>query len=98
MASIRRLKKGIDSKVYELISDCFTYSELHPDNKPEEVSGIVSDAVNFRNELMHRVNNPGKEIDPKGIKAHYQLINRELDEGVDKLCARLSSLSKKKKK
>ncbi len=98
MASIRKLKKIIDSKVFELISDCFTYSELHPDNKPDEVSGIVSDAVNFRNELMHRVNNPGRESDPRGIKAHYQLINRELDAGVDSLCERLSSLSRKKKK
>jgi hypothetical protein len=98
MASIRKLKKVIDSKVYELISDCFTFSELHPDSAPDEVSGIVLDAVNFRNDLMHRVNNPGREIDPKGIKAHYQLIDRELDEGVDKLCERLSSLSKKKKK
>jgi hypothetical protein len=98
MASIRKLKKDIDSKVYELLSDCFTYSELHPQNKPDEVSGIVTDAVNFRNDLMHRVNNPDREIDPKGVRAHYQLINRELDEGVDRLCERLSSLSKKKKK
>lgn len=98
MASIRKLKKVIDSKVYEVISDCFTYSELHPDHKPDELSGIISDAVNFRNDLVHRVNNPDRETDPKGIKAHYQLINRELDTGVDKLCERLSSLSKKKKK
>jgi len=88
----------IDSKVYELISDCFTYSELYPDKKEDEVSGIISDAVNFRNDLIHRVNNPEREADPKGVKAHYQLINRELDAGVDSLCERLSSLSKKKKK
>ncbi len=98
MGSIRKLKKVVDLKVLELISDCFAFSELHPDSKAEEVSGIVSDAVNLRNDLMHRVNNPGKETDPKGIKAHYQLINRELDSGVDTLCERLSSLSKKKKK
>jgi len=98
MASIRKLKKTIDSKIFELLSDCFTCSELHPDNKPDELSGIVSDAVNFRNELIHRVNNPGTEKDPKGIRVHYQLINRELDAGIDKLFERLSSLSKKKKK
>jgi len=98
MSSVRILKKVIDSKIYELISDCFTFSELHPKNKPDEISGIVSDAVHFRNDLIHRVNHPGTEIDPKGVRAHYQLINKELDEGVDKLCERLSSLSKKKKK
>lgn len=98
MGSIRKLKKQIDSKVYEIISDCFTFTEIHPDSKPDDVSGIISDAVNFRNDLMHRVNNPDTAGDPKGVKAHYQLINKDLASGVDKLCERLSSLSKKKKK
>jgi hypothetical protein len=98
MGNIRKLKKDIDSKVYEVISDCFTYAEIHPDNKPGEVSGIISDAVNFRNELMHRLNNPDSSGDPKGIKAHYQLIKKDLVTGIDSLCDRLSSVSKKKKK
>ncbi len=98
MGSIRKLKKEIDSKVYEVISDCFTLSSIHPDKKPDDVSGIISDAVNFRNDLMHRVNNPDPSGDPKGIKAHYQLINRDLKAGIDSLCDRLSSVSMKKKK
>ena len=98
MGSIRKLKKDIDSKVYEVISDCFTYSEIHPDNKPDDVSGIISDAVNFRNDLIRRINNPDPSGDPRGIKAHYQLINRDLVSGIDSLCERLSSVSKKKKK
>jgi hypothetical protein len=98
MGSIRKLKKDIDSKVYEVISDCFTYAEIHPDNKPDDVSGIISDAVNFRNDLIHRINNPESSDDPKGIKAHYQLISSDLVSGIDSLCDRLSSVSKKKKK
>jgi hypothetical protein len=94
MSSIRKLKKEIDSKMYEVISDCFTYSELHPDNNEDEVSGIISDAVNLRNELIHRVNNP----DPEGIKSHYKLVSRDLVAGTDKLFERLSSVSKTKKK
>ena len=98
MGSIRKLKKQIDSKVYEIISDCFTFTGLHPDGKPDDVSGIISDAVNLRNDLIHRVNNPDQSGDPKSVKAHYQLINQDLASGVDKLCERLSSVSKKKKK
>lgn len=98
MGSIRKLKKDIDSRVYEVISDCFTLSAIHPDQKPDDVSGIISDAVNFRNDLMHRVNNPDQSADPGGIKTHYQLINRDLTAGIDSLCDRLSSVSKKKKK
>jgi hypothetical protein len=98
MGSIRKLKKEIDSKVYEIVSDCMTFSELHPDIKPDEISGIISDSVNFRNDLVHRVNNPDRELDPRGIKAHYHLINKDLEAGSDKLFERLSSVSKKKKK
>ncbi len=98
MGSIRKLKKQIDSKVYEIISDCFTFTEIHPDGKPDDVSGIISDAVNLRNDLIHRVNNPDPAADPKSVKAHYQLINQDLASGVDNLCERLSSVSKKKKK
>jgi hypothetical protein len=98
MANIRRLKKQIDSQIYSVISDCFTFSTLYPEDKPDEISGIISDAVIFRNELISRVNKPVQETDPKGIKVHYQMVNRELDAGVDKLCERLSSLSKKRKK
>jgi hypothetical protein len=98
MGSIRKLKKEIDSRVYEVISDCFTFSELNPEKKSDEVSGIISDAVNFRNDLVHRVNNPDPDADPKGVRAHYQLVNSDLVSGVDKLFDRLSSVSKKKKK
>jgi hypothetical protein len=98
MANIRQLKKAIDSQVYEVISDCFTWDELNPGKKSEVVEGIISDAVNFRNELIHRVNNPDPSADPKVIKAHYQLIGKDLSSGVDSLCSRLSSVSTKKKK
>lgn len=98
MANIRSIKKEIDNKVYEVLSDCFTFSALHPDEKNEDITAIVSDAVNLRNELIHRVNNPSKETDSKGIKSHYQAIKKDLDVGVDKLFEQLSSKLKKKKK
>lgn len=98
MANIRQLKKEIDSQIYDVISDCFAYSELHHDKKSGDVSEIISDAVNLRNNLISRVNHPDASGGTKGIKAHYQLIEKELASGVDSLCERLSSVSKKKKK
>ncbi len=98
MANIRSLKKEIDKKIYQVISDCFTFSALHPDDKVDVISAIVSDAVSFRNELIHRVNNPSKETDPKSKKTHYQMVNKDLNAGIDKLFERLSSVLKKKKK
>jgi len=98
MANIRKLKKVVDSQVYEVISDCFTWTELNQGKKSEVVDGIISDAVNLRNELINRINNVDPSADPKGVKAHYQLIGKDLTSGIDSLFGRLSSVSTKKKK
>ncbi len=97
MASIRELKKDIDYLVFEVISDCFAYSSIHPDNKSDELSAIITDAVNFRNDLIARVNNPDGKDNPKILKAFYKTLEKDLLTGVDKLFDRLSALSTKKK-
>ena len=97
MPSIRKLKKNIDYIIFEVISDCFTFGTLHPDEKAEEVSGIIADAVTLRNDLIKRVNNPEKTDDPKVLRSHFQLVEKDLFIGTDKLCGRLSSVPAKKK-
>jgi hypothetical protein len=96
MASVRGLKKDIDSLIFEVISDCFVFSGVHPDNKTDEVSAIITDSVNFRNDLIARVNNPDGKDNPKILKAYYKTLEKDLLSGVDKLFNRLSSLTKKK--
>ena len=98
MASVKNLKRDIDNLIFEVISDCFIYTGLHPDNKAEDVSEIVTDAVVLRNDLMYRANNPGDKDNSKNVRKHYQAIKTDLLAGVDKLCDRLSLVSKKKKK
>ncbi len=98
MANIRSLKKEIDNKIYQVISDCNTFSALHPGEKVSDISKIVSDAVRLKSELIHRVNNPSKMSDSKDVSSHYQAIKKDLDGGVDKLFERLSSKLKAKKK
>lgn len=96
MASVRRLKKDIDYLIFEVISDCFTYGSIHPEEEAEEVTGILADAVSLRNDLIRRVNNPENPGDPKATHVHFRTIEKELAIGVDKLCKRLSSLAGKK--
>ena len=95
MASVRELKKDIDYLIYEVISDCFVFSGIHPDNKTDELSAIISDAVEFRNDLIARVNNPDGKDNPKIVKAFYKTLQKDLLTGVDKLFNRLSALTKK---
>jgi hypothetical protein len=95
MASVRELKKDIDYLVYEVISDCFLFSGLHPDIKSDELSAIISDAIDFRNDLIARVNNPDGKDNPKIVKAYYKSIQKALLKGVDDFFTRLSGLTKK---
>ena len=97
MASVRELKKDIDFLVFEVISDCFVYSNLHPDNKTDELTALINDAVELRNELIARVNNPDGKDNPKIVKAYYKTVSKDLMLGVDKLFERLSAISAKKK-
>ncbi len=97
MASIRNLKKDIDYLIYEVISDCFVFSNVHPDIKNDEVTAVISDAVEFRNDLIARVNNPDGKDNPKIVKAYYKAVEKDLLTGVDKLFERLSALSVSKK-
>jgi hypothetical protein len=97
MASIRDLKKDIDYLIFEVISDCFAYSTLHPDNKSDELTALIADAVEFRNDLIARVNNPDGKDNPKIVKAYYKSVAKDLLVGVDKLFERLSGLTSSKK-
>ena len=94
MASVRELKKDIDYLIYEVISDCFVFSELHPEIKSDELSALISEAVDFRNDLIARVNNPDGKDNPKIVKAYYKSLQKDLLTGVDSLFTRLSALTK----
>lgn len=96
MANVRNLKKDIDYLLFEVISDCFVFSSLHPDNNSEKLAVIINDAVELRNDLIARVNNPDGKHNPKIIKAFYKSLEKDLMTGVDKLFTRLSDLSKDK--
>jgi hypothetical protein len=96
MASVRELKKDIEYLIFEVISDCFVYSNIHPENKSDELSVLISEAVEFRNELIARVNNPDGKDNPKIVKAYYKTVSKDLLTGVDKLFERLSTISAKK--
>ncbi len=97
MASIRELKKDIDYLIFEVISDCFVYSNIHPENKTDELTALISEAVEFRNDLIARVNNPDGKDNPKIVKAYYKSVQKDLLTEVDKYFERLSAISAKKK-
>ena len=77
MASIRKLKDDINDLTYDLINECFTFKNFHPE-EGGKADGAVREIIKLRNELIARVNHPEDRDDPKKLKPHYRKIQLDL--------------------
>ena len=94
MASIRRTKKEIDALVGEVISDAYTCLVINDNEKSDEIFDIIETAIELRNNLFDRVNNPAEKHNAKLVKKHYTAIRSEMFTSIDKLFSRLSAALK----
>lgn len=97
MANIRDLKKEIDTQLFAVISDALATAELKGGIVGDDLYEVINGAVDLRNELIKRSNNPISG-ESGSVKKYIQQINTDLKEGTDALFVKLSSLSKKKSK
>ncbi len=93
MANLRTLKKDIDYLVEEVMSDCYLAIFFHPEKK-DSVLAIMQEAVDMRNNLFHRVNNPPEKFNTHLNRKHYGQIRREMFSKIDKLFNDLSIVNK----
>ena len=56
MASLRGIKNDIDYLVSEVISDCYMALYFNDQSKREGIVAVIEEAVDFRNEMIHRAN------------------------------------------
>ncbi len=94
MASRRILKKDINYLTSELISDCFAYMSIHPENNKEKVMQLIKQAVNLRNELVSKVNHIKLEKDAKKLKPIFTSIKSDMFKNIDQSFESLSKLIK----
>ncbi|MBE0676912.1 MAG: hypothetical protein IH591_19810 [Bacteroidales bacterium] len=93
MASVKNLKKDIEYLVFEVVSDSLTFAGLHPGKGTDELSDIIEEAIQLRNDLYARVNNPEKSDDKAVQKEYFKSIRKDLFTGVDGLFDRLSKVT-----
>ena len=93
MASLRILKKDIDYLMDEVVTDSYLSLYFHPERKDEIVS-VIRDAVDLRNSLYERANNPVEKRSPSLVRKHYAAVRRDMFDGIDKLFVRLSEVGK----
>lgn len=88
MAKIRDLKNEVNFLTFEIISDCNTYISLHPENS-ESTFGLVEEAVELRNKLIHKINHPDKTS-----SKFFKEVKKELIDGADEIFGKLRKLIK----
>ncbi len=93
MASLRKLKRDIDFLVEEIVSDSYLTMYFHPDKKDQAVD-IIQKAVELRNDLFQRANNPVEKNNPHLVRKHYRQIRLDMLHGVDDLFNQLSTVNK----
>lgn len=96
MASIRWLKKEINRLTFEVVSDCFTFMEVHPEKGNKELQKIITDTILLRNEIISRINQSQKKDNPGFSKRATRGIITEFYKGIDQSFVKLSKLSKGK--
>ena len=77
MASIKELKDDINYITYDLINECFTFKNYHPENGGE-ADKAIREIVRLRNEFVSRVNHPENKEDAKKLRAHFNKIRVDL--------------------
>lgn len=93
MASRRYFKKEIDYLVGEVISDCNLCLYFNPENKREEIIGIMESAVELRNDLYGRMK-PEEKNNASLVKKHYAAMRNDLMVRIDELFGKLSETCK----
>jgi len=74
MASIRVLKKDINSLTEELITECFIYQHFHAEVTDAKLYKVLEKLANTRNELVEQINNAANVEAAKERRAHLKKV------------------------
>lgn len=91
MASKKDLKKDINYLIDEVIGTCLLHQYTLGKERQEELDGIITEMVEFREKLIHKANHPDKE--DGNLKAYYRSLHKELLEKVNATFEKISGTS-----
>lgn len=94
MANLRTLKKEIDYCLEEFVFDCDMAICFQP-SKEQEIFDLMRQAVELRNAMMKKVNNPAEPHNRSLVRKHYAALRVELDNEFEKLFEALSEINNK---
>lgn len=90
MASIRSLKSDINFLTSELVTQAYLSKVLFKSMNDEEMSGLVSKALDFRNNFIEKVNHRDAKDNPKMVKAYFTKIRKDMIHQFEDLVASIN--------
>ena len=92
MANLRILKKEIDYRLEEFVFDCEMAIYFQPSHE-EAVVGLMEKAVDLRNLLYFKANNPTEPKNASLVKKYYAAFRRDMISSYGSLFNELSELN-----
>ncbi len=93
MASIKNLKKDINYLVDEVIGICLLHQYTRGAEGHDELEALITEMVEYRDELISKVNNPDVKDDKKKLKTYYRSLFDELLEKVNRAFESLNTVT-----
>ncbi len=94
MANLKVLKKEIDYRLEEVVFDCDMAICFQP-NKGDQIFALMQEAVELRNELYKKANNPAEPKNRSLVKKHYTALRIEMGEAYGAIFEKLSAINEK---
>ena len=92
MANLRILKKEIDYRLEEFVFDCEMAIYFQP-SKEEAVVALMEKAVDLRNVLYVKANNPTEPKNASLVKKYYAAFRRDMVSSFTSLFGELSEIN-----
>ncbi len=92
MANLRILKKEIDYCLEEVVFDCDMAICFQP-KKGDEVFALMQEAVEIRNALYVKANNPAEPKNRSLVRKHYAALRAEMATSFGEVFEKLSKVN-----
>lgn len=89
MASIKELKKEINSVLGDIIEAVYVWEAATENNNSKEGNAIIDEAIEVFDDLVAKINDRSVE----NRKAHLKVVDRELEEKANQLIEKVNKLS-----
>lgn len=92
MASKRELKKDVDSLIFEVVSESYSFIDIYPKADHSKAEEIIEKAMNLQDETTMKINNVDKSLSPKETKKYFNELKTDFIQKIEALFKELDKL------